>query len=482
MAETAASNAALEVSISFGRFENDSLSWEKWSSFSPNKYLEEVEKCATPGSVAEKKAYFEAHYKKIAARKAELMEQEKQMEMGLSRSDVNHGQGDLSRSDTETDHEVDAYAGGIEQVNYKGRLEQEMEPNEDDLITIECGSFAAEPERVQGPSKSESRSNLDQSHEENAVMEVEKQEVVPTFTVTAVDESQIQLQEDESERGFEKVDSTIVLKEESPQPNPQRRVQKIVKGSKEKSTPNIRKKPASPLPKLPQVATPKVSKPIPVSAASPASRSSTRVGTAQTSVRSKNLNPPPSTDSSKKVSRKSLQLPVSTRPVGSQAPVSTPSRKSLIMESMGEKDIVKKAFKMFRTNVREVDSTGIEKSPIPKQASSTGTELRASNSNVTHRENGGTRSGSAQQRGSRASPASLGHTGIGKPRVAPQHAIKFLEKPNAKGQEKMNRQLKVEDDKVAVNKTLRHAPSLKAPSRPASGSWSKTKNTPAKDI
>lgn len=80
MGESAASDDVLEVSVSFGRFENDSsLSWEKWSSFSPNKYLEEVEKCSTPGSVAQKKAYFEAHYKKIAARKAELMDLEKQM-------------------------------------------------------------------------------------------------------------------------------------------------------------------------------------------------------------------------------------------------------------------------------------------------------------------------------------------------------------------------------------------------------------------
>ncbi|KAK4264559.1 hypothetical protein QN277_025718 [Acacia crassicarpa] len=51
-------------SISFGRFENEPLSWEIRSSFSHNRYLEEVEKCSKPGSVIEKKAYFEAHFKK----------------------------------------------------------------------------------------------------------------------------------------------------------------------------------------------------------------------------------------------------------------------------------------------------------------------------------------------------------------------------------------------------------------------------------
>ncbi|GER44485.1 TPX2 (targeting protein for Xklp2) proteinfamily [Striga asiatica] len=51
-------------SISFGRFEIESLCWERRSSFSHNRYLEEVEKYSKPGSVTEKKAYFEAHFKK----------------------------------------------------------------------------------------------------------------------------------------------------------------------------------------------------------------------------------------------------------------------------------------------------------------------------------------------------------------------------------------------------------------------------------
>ncbi|KAG4208287.1 hypothetical protein ERO13_A03G121700v2 [Gossypium hirsutum] len=53
-------------SISFGRFENEPLAWERRSSFSHNRYLEEVEKFSKPGSVIEKKAYFEAHFRKKA--------------------------------------------------------------------------------------------------------------------------------------------------------------------------------------------------------------------------------------------------------------------------------------------------------------------------------------------------------------------------------------------------------------------------------
>lgn len=106
MGEKASSKPDLEVSVSFGRFENDSLSWEKWSAFSPNKYLEEVEKFATPGSVAEKKAYFEAHYKKIAARRAELMDEANQMDNDPLRSENQNG-GDLTGNVSSAGSEFD---------------------------------------------------------------------------------------------------------------------------------------------------------------------------------------------------------------------------------------------------------------------------------------------------------------------------------------------------------------------------------------
>ncbi|GAB4848033.1 hypothetical protein Ancab_002693 [Ancistrocladus abbreviatus] len=67
---------ALGESVSLGRFMSESLAWEKWSSFSRNHYVEEAEKYSKPGSVAQKKAYFEAHFKRMAALKAAaLLEQ-----------------------------------------------------------------------------------------------------------------------------------------------------------------------------------------------------------------------------------------------------------------------------------------------------------------------------------------------------------------------------------------------------------------------
>lgn len=67
---------ALGESISFGRFLSESLAWEKRSTFSHNPYLEEVEKFSKPGSVAQKKAYFEARYKKKAAERAAALLEE----------------------------------------------------------------------------------------------------------------------------------------------------------------------------------------------------------------------------------------------------------------------------------------------------------------------------------------------------------------------------------------------------------------------
>ncbi|RID53038.1 hypothetical protein BRARA_G00465 [Brassica rapa] len=47
---------------------SEKIDWEKWSSFpTQNRYVAETERYSRPGSVAQKKAFFEAHYKKLAA-------------------------------------------------------------------------------------------------------------------------------------------------------------------------------------------------------------------------------------------------------------------------------------------------------------------------------------------------------------------------------------------------------------------------------
>lgn len=66
----AGSRRFLTESVSFGRFASESLQWEKWSAFTQNRYLEEIERFTKPGSVAQKKAFFEAHFKNRASGRA----------------------------------------------------------------------------------------------------------------------------------------------------------------------------------------------------------------------------------------------------------------------------------------------------------------------------------------------------------------------------------------------------------------------------
>ncbi|KAJ8758879.1 hypothetical protein K2173_002658 [Erythroxylum novogranatense] len=94
---------ALTESISFGRFMSESLAWEKWSTFSHNRYLEEVEQFSKPGSVAQMKAYFEAHYKMRAAMKAStLLEQPNVVANNVSEAEPNSTGHNDSASDNES--------------------------------------------------------------------------------------------------------------------------------------------------------------------------------------------------------------------------------------------------------------------------------------------------------------------------------------------------------------------------------------------
>ncbi|CAL9117988.1 unnamed protein product, partial [Musa textilis] len=111
--------AALGGSISFGRFLSESLDWGKRSSFHHNRHLEEVEKYSVPGSVARKKAYFEAHYKRVAAKKeaanaATRNIPERQTDVaGFVESEKKSNQGEQEESEEKSTHTADNSRKGI---------------------------------------------------------------------------------------------------------------------------------------------------------------------------------------------------------------------------------------------------------------------------------------------------------------------------------------------------------------------------------
>ncbi|CAJ1947547.1 unnamed protein product [Sphenostylis stenocarpa] len=114
---------ALGQSISFGRFMSESLAWEKWSSFSHNRYVEEAERYSRPGTVAQKKAFFEAHYKKLAAQKAAALLE--QANNGAQKTAT--GQEDEGRIDNDNQNDTDTH-------------NSQSSPNSEMVVKVEQGA------------------------------------------------------------------------------------------------------------------------------------------------------------------------------------------------------------------------------------------------------------------------------------------------------------------------------------------------------
>ncbi|WJX33528.1 hypothetical protein P8452_21727 [Trifolium repens] len=103
---------ALGESISFGRFMSESLDWEKWSAFTCNRYVEEAEKYSKLGSVAAKKAYFEAHYKRKAAEKSAALVEEANVQ-----ANRNFDSETWKRNGTDSSAQIKSESDTIEMVN-----------------------------------------------------------------------------------------------------------------------------------------------------------------------------------------------------------------------------------------------------------------------------------------------------------------------------------------------------------------------------
>lgn len=474
------SNPALEVSVSFGRFESDSLSWEKWSAFSPNKYLEEVEKCATPGSVAQKRAYFEAHYKKIAARKAEeLLEQEKQMRDDPLKSD---DQSNGNRSDMCTDYEIDITTSQTSALGNSQVPNLENETNstfvededDDDTFTMEFQTLTiaeTEIEETDSGVVSPKTPNLNRPEELVLVKEVE--------TVTA--DSQERIQEIPNT-----LDNAPEIKEEKARLDLRKGFKKVTPVSKEMNVSKAKKKSVSPMTKTPQISnprvsklpqnstprvsklpqistprvsklqqnlTPRVSKPISTStAAVSAPRSSVKKANGSSLPRSTN----PSSEKTKKVPPKSLHMPLTLVPTKSDSASETviTARKFLIMEQMGDKDIVKRAFKTFQNSVNQSKSSNEEKSSTPKQKLSTKTKVAKVSASVPlPKDNEESLKMSYQdKRNAKAAPSSFGLRSDERAEKRKELTNK-LAKPNAKDAETKH----FKDQKEAEIKKLRQS-------------------------
>ncbi|XP_068665993.1 uncharacterized protein [Aristolochia californica] len=166
-------NSIFGGSVSFGRFVSETLAWEKWSSFSQNRYLEEVEKYSTPGTVAQKKAYFEAHYKRIAAKKAAAL---------------------LEKSNSESNH--------VPAVKHEERVEESKSDPQNQLVESTIHLTVNKPCEVEslGPvvvvPASQNGFGLDEKVDDMEVQKVEDSDLLVgenNPTVSRVEESDMQM-------------------------------------------------------------------------------------------------------------------------------------------------------------------------------------------------------------------------------------------------------------------------------------------------
>ncbi|MED6155646.1 hypothetical protein PIB30_006819 [Stylosanthes scabra] len=478
MGETAsaAANHALQVSVSFGRFENDSLSWERWSAFSPNKYLEEVEKCATPGSVAQKKAYFEAHYKNIAARKAELLAQGNQLEKDPFGSPHQNGE-DLSCDTCVDDAGFDVSnntQGSIDEVKQESSLiceeiSTQVDHSEDDVVVSrDHQSSPIEGENQEMESKSESFQK--DKPEELTVVEQERNSSIEAENVkeishnetgkaSEVEAKDVKLDYPKVSKKFgpvkpvNKESSAAKLKQKSVPVSSKASQVSTPRSSRPTSTPSQISAPRSLRPSsIPsQISTPRSSpsKPASTPTKTPASATSTKRGNSPSFSGRKAASP----GEQKKVPNKSLHMSLS---LGPSKPDPTPApapnntmRRSLIMEKMGDKDIIKRAFKSFLSQSK---SFGDDNFSVKKQISSMGTEQTAPASVALRKENGkDTKVQSVDKRSGNAVRTSVGLKSDIKAEKGKESPRKIEEKTNAKEVERTRLQLKSKEEKLKHN-------------------------------
>ncbi|KHN01130.1 hypothetical protein glysoja_008032 [Glycine soja] len=428
----AASNPALQVSVSFGRFENDSLSWERWSSFSPNKYLEEVEKCATPGSVAQKKAYFEAHYKKVAARKAELLAQEKQREKDSFGSEEHSGI-DLS-GNTDAEHDISNNTqGSSEGVEHETSSAGEIhrthvnESEEEFAVSRDYQSSSVQVENKELESRSHSSYQIDEP--ENVC---KKQVESPNNNIEAEDVKEI---------------SHVVYKETGKASKVKVKDVKLNHPKESKVCFNSYIQSSKPASKTP------------TKTVTPAS--STRKGSSPSLTRRKITSSGESRNFANKPLHMSLTLPPSNP---DPAPQST-MRRSLIMENMGDKDIVKRAFKTFQNSFNQPKTSVEDKSLIKKQVPSRGTVSKVPTSTTLRKENGRPTKVENLYQSGNAVRTTLGPKRDIRAEKGKESSRKIEEKSNTKGVERTRLQSKVKEEKEAEMKRLKH--NVKGTSSPA---------------
>ncbi|XP_073295116.1 uncharacterized protein [Primulina huaijiensis] len=388
MDEPMKSDSRLEVSVSFGRFENDALSWEKWSTFSPNKYLDEAGSLSTPGSVAQKKAYFEAHYKKIATQKSEQFEQDNPMEPPVASSQDEPTINNHNESSSGMHANFESCNGEKSNGVFAHEAIADEAKDEDiSTLVVEQGAACSngftdmatlEEEKEEASSAVEDLNPMDEEakKELNVLIAdhwLNREEAVAAEEETPLKDPEHAEHPPESKNIVEQVTEP---RKRSSKINAGNINQKVTQNRKERNLTGTKIKVVSPAAKQSQASTPKYLKPSLISTPTSASLSGKKKLNRSMVVESKRAAPT------------SLYMSLSLGPAKSSTPFGM-TRKSLIMEKMGDKDIVRRAFKSFQCQINGYPTD--EKSSTLKQVSSTASEMKISPSLTPKKDNKGLR-------------------------------------------------------------------------------------------
>lgn len=148
--------------------------------------------------------------------------------------------------------------------------------------------------------------------------------------------------------------------------------------NKERKTASVTKKVVPPMAKSPLISYPRDSKPTPPSKKMSSSQSSIKKENRSSFIKSKNssageIKKPsprskiPTAGEQKKAAPTSLHMSLSLSPLHPHSVSTTTTRKSLIMEKMGDKDIVRRAFKTFQNSFNQLKPSGEVRSSASKQ-------------------------------------------------------------------------------------------------------------------
>ncbi|KAK7317573.1 hypothetical protein RJT34_01926 [Clitoria ternatea] len=232
---------------------------------------------------------------------------------------------------------------------------------------------------------------------------------------------------------------------------------KVTPVRRESNAAKVKKKPVAPTSKASQISTPRSSKPTLTPIKTFSSAPLTRRGNSP-SISRRKIN---STGDSKKVPSKSLHMSLSLAPSKPDPAPHTTMRKSLIMEKMADKDIVKRAFKTFQNHCNQPKTSGEDKSLVKEKVPSRGTEPRIKTSTASRKENGQSlKVDNTGKRNGNGVRTTLGLKSESRAEKGKESPRKVEEKFNAKEVERTHIQLKSKEEKQKHNFKATSLPAL----------------------